>query len=363
MRFLIVKTSSLGDIIHVFPVVQYLSNQFPDCQIDWVVEHPFVELVQSHPLINRVFCMRSKKWRRQLFSLETWKEMTQLKRELQGYEYDIVFDLQGNTKSAFATYFARSPYKIGFSFFSVSEWPNLLVTNKRYHPPGGYNIREDYLFLVKNAVNDFLENKKRSAQQDFCYEGVRLKLSSEQQEQLLTLLNEINKLSGKKIIVSVGSNWVNKQLSIETLQVFFSLFLKSYEAHLLLIWGSLQEKEIVQQLHLAFPSQSSVMERLSLPVLQNLISHVDLVFAMDSLPLHLAGTTETATYSVFGPSLQKKYRPLGERHIAFQGKCPYARTFEKRCPILRTCKTGACMKHLNGKVLLDFFANSNQNEF
>jgi heptosyltransferase-1 len=70
---------------------------------------------------------------------------------------------------------------------------------------------------------------------------------------------------------------------------------------------------------------------------------------MDSATLHLCGTTSTPSFSLFGPSSASIYKPLGEHHVAFQGSCPYGRTFVKRCPILRTCKTGACMKDLTAK--------------
>lgn len=105
----------------------------------------------------------------------------------------------------------------------------------------------------------------------------------------------------------------------------------------------------------AFFKNSDVVDRLSLPALQNLMAHVDLVITMDSLPLHLAGTTMIPTYSFFGASSANKYKPLGKQSGTYQGICPYDRQFEKRCPILRTCKTGACIKNLEGSQLFEEF--------
>jgi heptosyltransferase-1 len=82
---------------------------------------------------------------------------------------------------------------------------------------------------------------------------------------------------------------------------------------------------------------------------------VDLVVAMDSLPLHLAGTTKVKTFSVFGASLASKFKPAGKKHLTLQGHCPYGRVFEKRCPILRTCPTGACIRSLTGKAVFNAF--------
>ena len=75
MRILIVKMSSLGDIIHAFPVLQYLKQCHPQCEIDWVVEQPFAELVQAHPLVNRIICIETKKWRSQLLKRATLQEI------------------------------------------------------------------------------------------------------------------------------------------------------------------------------------------------------------------------------------------------------------------------------------------------
>jgi heptosyltransferase-1 len=69
----------------------------------------------------------------------------------------------------------------------------------------------------------------------------------------------------------------------------------------------------------------------------------------------LAGSTSTPTYSIFGASSAQKYKPIGTCHKAFQGECPYGKTFEKRCDILRTCKTGACIKQLQGEQLFNHF--------
>ncbi|SCA63497.1 hypothetical protein SCG7086_AS_00250 [Chlamydiales bacterium SCGC AG-110-P3] len=101
------------------------------------------------------------------------------------------------------------------------------------------------------------------------------------------------------------------------------------------------------------PERIRILPRLSLPVLQAVMNRVRLVIAMDSLPLHLAGTTSTPTFSVFGASSMQKYKPLGGIHHGLQGECPYNVSFEKRCARLRSCKTGACIRSLTGKQVMD----------
>lgn len=345
MKILIVKTSALGDIIHVFPVLQYLRKQCPQSQIDWVIEKPFQELVQAHPDIDQVLTVNTKKWRKSILKRETWKEIGSFLHTLRSNYYDLVFDLQGNFKSSLITMAVKSPLKVGFGRDSVPEWPNLLATNRRYNPPRGKNIREDYLFLAESVFENF---------QSGC-EGVLLKIDAEEENKLDSLLRHPNLQKEKKIMVCVGSNWTNKRLPKESIKPFLAKIHREFGAGFLFIWGTMEEKSVAEELKADFKSCSIVVEKLKLPALQNLMSKLDLVIAMDSLPLHLAGTTSTPTFSLFGASLGKKYKPLGISHEVFQGRCPYGKTFDKRCPILRTCKTGSCIKEVDEEALYSQF--------
>lgn len=148
------------------------------------------------------------------------------------------------------------------------------------------------------------------------------------------------KLSGERILVCPGSAWPNKRLPLDALITFCS----QIPGRFIWLWGNDEERGVAHQLLQHFGQTSVVSPKFSIPALQYLMSRVDLVVTMDSLPLHLAGLTDTPTYSLFGPSLASKYAPLGAHHTAIQGECPYGRTFTKRCPKLRSCPTGLCMR-------------------
>ncbi|MFN7834423.1 MAG: lipopolysaccharide heptosyltransferase I [Burkholderiaceae bacterium] len=96
---LIVKTSSLGDIIHALPVVHDLTTAFPGIRIDWLVEEAYAELVALHPGVQRVVPVACRRWRRQGIGmlLTQWR---QLRTSLRAQSYDAVLDLQGLLKSA-----------------------------------------------------------------------------------------------------------------------------------------------------------------------------------------------------------------------------------------------------------------------
>ncbi len=345
-KILIVKTSSLGDIIHAYPVVDYLHKKFPAAQIDWVVEAPYAELVQAHPAIHSAITISTKAWRKQPFKAATWKSIGAFRRQLRQNAYDVVFDLQGNVKSGLVVAQARSAHKVGFASKSVPEWPNLLFTHHRFNPKQQGNIREDYLSVVTSYFNDPLPAESGQ---------VTLKISSPEKDKLQAILEHPVLHHRPKVLVCSGSAWRNKQLTPETLAAFLKLLQDELDCAFMFAWGSKDEYEVAQQLQKQFVDSSAVVERMSLSMLQNLMASSTLVVAMDSLPLHLAGTTLTPSFSVFGASSAEKYKPLGNRHCAFQGSCPYGRTFVKRCPILRTCPTGACIRDLQAEEIFAYF--------
>ncbi|NGX47150.1 MAG: Lipopolysaccharide heptosyltransferase 1, partial [Chlamydiae bacterium] len=100
-EFLIVKTSSIGDVIQSFHLIDYLKKRFPKCQIDWVVEKEIAPLLHAHPELDRILEVDTRLWRKNL--LKHQKAISSFRKLLRKKNYDALFDLQGNTKSGFIT--------------------------------------------------------------------------------------------------------------------------------------------------------------------------------------------------------------------------------------------------------------------
>ena len=120
MRLLIVKTSSMGDVVHALPVVSDVLRKHPQAQIDWLVEAPFAAIPQLHAGVRRVLPIAWRKWRGQLFSGATWQAMGQAKAEMRRGQYDVVLDLQGLVKSAIWARQAGAPV-VGYDRASIRE--------------------------------------------------------------------------------------------------------------------------------------------------------------------------------------------------------------------------------------------------
>jgi heptosyltransferase-1 len=338
---LIIKTSAIGDVIQTFPVLEYLRRKFPDSQIDWVAEQPIAPLLKAHPLVDRVIEVRTKAWRKAPLSAETRSEFSAFVKKMRSTPYDLAIDLQGNTKSAVVTASANAKVKLGYGWGSVREKSNVLVTNKRLNVAPDLNVRLKYLRLVQGYFGDL---------EEFNAQGVRLNLSHQEREHLESIPRK-----RPQLMVCFGSKWANKRLEHSTLNALLQKIAAEYDFSFLFIFGDEEEKKVADELSVLFGERGSSMGNLSLPLWQALMWEVDGVIAVDSAALHLCGTTQTPSFSVFGPSLASSYKPIEERHVAIQGACPYGLTFVSRCPLLRSCATGACIRDLKGEELFASF--------
>jgi len=326
-NFLIIKTSAIGDIIQTFPVVSYLKERHPSARIDWVVEEAYAPLIEAHPDIDQVFAIQTQKWRRSLYLSP---DVPAFRRQLREKKYTAIFDLQGNAKSALFTAMATGP-KIGFGWKTVPEKANCLATSLRFNPPSDVPIQMRYLSIVQSYFGD---------REPFQFQEVVLNLSESEMRQL-----KIFEQGKNRILVAFGSKWPNKRLPTETLKAFLEEI--EDEPVFYFIGGSPEELEEARALTAHFAPRAVLVGKVSLPLLQAVMRQMSLVIAMDSAALHLCGTTNTPSFSIFGPSLASIYKPLGEHHTHLQGACPYGKVFERRCPILRTCTTGACIRNLS----------------
>ena len=107
MRVLIVRVSSLGDVVHNMPMVADILRHHPAAQIDWVVEEAYVPLVRLNQGVRRIVPFALRRWRRSLTSNATRAELAQFRRDLRAEAYDIVFDTQGLVKTAVVMRMAR----------------------------------------------------------------------------------------------------------------------------------------------------------------------------------------------------------------------------------------------------------------
>lgn len=336
---LLVKTSSIGDIIQTLPVLQYLRTRFPKATIDWVVEKQGASLLSACSLLSNIIIIDTKVWRS---SLRSWKDILNTTKHLRSKNYDLLFDLQGNTKSACVTFLANAKEKIGFDSTHVQEKVNLLVTTKKISLTKTLSAQMKYLHLVQRYFSDDAV---------FLPRPISMNITLLEKNRLETLLSDKALNKPLRLMIATHSRWSNKEMQIETLYSLLTHISTQRSVCFVFVYHSASEKQQADYMAQRFTLQSLSVGDLTIPLWQNLMAEMDGVISVDSAALHLCATTNTPSFSIFGPSLANRYRPMGLQHASVQGSCPYGLQFWSRCPLLRKCATGACLKELDSNHL------------
>src|SRR2546429_5868066 len=130
-RVLLIKLTSLGDLIHALPALSDAENARPGIEFDWVIDENFREIALWHPAVSGVITTNHREWRGALVKTETHGSISKTIEQIRSNEYDLVIDGQGNFKTALLSLFAKGP-RAGFDSRSVREWIAHLAYQRRF---------------------------------------------------------------------------------------------------------------------------------------------------------------------------------------------------------------------------------------
>jgi heptosyltransferase-1 len=120
MRVLLVRMSSLGDVLHTLPVAADIKRAYPQARLDWVVEEAYLPLLRMSRWVDHPLAIALRRWRRQPLTRSTWHEIRALRRALRAEPYDAIVDTQSLLKSAVVASVARG-VRVGFSASACRE--------------------------------------------------------------------------------------------------------------------------------------------------------------------------------------------------------------------------------------------------
>lgn len=153
MKLCLIKTSSMGDVIHTLPALTDAQRAIPDLQVDWVVEQAFAEIPRWHGAVHRVIPIALRRWRKTPFSAQTRREWGVYKSALQAQAYDAVIDAQGLLKSAwFATRLAQGT-TYGYDRHSAREGLSSLFYDQQFAIPYAQHAVERIRQLFAASLN------------------------------------------------------------------------------------------------------------------------------------------------------------------------------------------------------------------
>jgi lipopolysaccharide heptosyltransferase I len=130
-RVLLIKLTSLGDLIHALPALSDAKRARPELEFDWAIDRSFREVATWHPAVKGIFTTNHREWREALVHPSTRGSVAELLARLKATRYDLVIDAQGNFKTALLSLFASGP-RAGFDRHSVREWVAHLAYQRRY---------------------------------------------------------------------------------------------------------------------------------------------------------------------------------------------------------------------------------------
>lgn len=345
---MLVKLSSLGDILHAYAIPTYLKQLFPKCTITWACDTRFAGALKAHPHIDKVVGLsvaklKSRKGRGKTF-LGVIKSLLQVRKE----KFDHIFDLQSNLKSGLLLSLMRGENKVGFTFKSSREWPASLFVNRRLTRKEGLHKSEELL----DVVGRYFSSVETKTLPSPCFE-----LTPDEQK-VLDIFKKNKLISGRySVMIAMGASRVNKQLSRDLWVQILNCLSNQYSIDFFCVWGSSSEEREVEKVQELTRGRVYKLSKMSIALWQGHMRLMHALIGLDSSALHLAATIDLPTFAFFGPTLPAPFNPKGSSHQFYQGSCPYSAVFEdsERCVHQKDCLTGACLKsaqlsHFEAKI-------------
>ena len=295
MRVLIVKVSSLGDIIHTLPAVTDAQRAHANLVFDWVVEEGFVEVPSWHPAVNKVIPVAIRRWRRNLMQTYLNHEFRSFKRALQGVHYDLVIDAQGLIKSGLISRLSRG-LTIGLSNRTIREPLAALFYNKAYSVPWTEHAVDRVRELFSRALN--YDYQGSSLDYGLDLESINTKIGEAEKQEIIFLHGTTRE----------SKYWPEKKWR----ELAAKVTDRGYDV--ILPWGDEREKERAE--FIAKDNSSvKILARQSLSDLAKIINRSKGVVAVDTGLGHLAAALSKPTVSLYGPTNPKLCGTYGANQV------------------------------------------------
>lgn len=302
LRILLVKTSSLGDVVHNLPVVSDLRLRFPAAEIDWVVEEGFADIPLLHPGIRGVLIVAIRRWRKNLFFSRTWREIAAFRRTLAGNTYDVVLDTQGLLKSAWIARMADG-VRHGLDRASARE-PLAVFYDHTHAIPWSTHAVERNRRLVAEALDYPLAHPPSY--------GIR------------AVPLQFDCLGASRYVVFMHATSATEKLWPEDRWTALAAALNIRGFTCVFPWGSDGERERAQRLAGAVAG-AVVPERFELSAMASLLAGASGVAGTDTGLTHLAGALGVPTVGIYcatDPGATGLYACERAANLGGPGQCP-----------------------------------------
>jgi len=292
LKVLLVKTSSLGDVVHTLPALTDAQRALPGIQFDWVVEEGFAEIPAWHPAVAQVIPVAIRRWRKHPINTLRSGEWRRFKARLRESRYDLVIDAQGLLKSAWLTRYVKAPVA-GLDHDSAREPLATRFYDRCYAVPREQHALERVRQLFAQALGYPLP-------QDVADYGLnREQMAAPNDQPYLLFLH--------------GTTWPSKHWP-ETYWRELAERMSAFGWAIRLPWGNAEEKARAERI-VSGVANAAVLPKLNLAGVARVIAGARACVAVDTGLGHLAAALDVPSISLYGPTLPGRVGAYGRSQV------------------------------------------------
>jgi lipopolysaccharide heptosyltransferase I len=322
-KILIIRLSSLGDILHTLPAFQSLRATFAQARIDWLVEKRMAFLLSAVHGIDNIITIDTAALRTNPGAWKEWRRTARAIRVLRSARYDVSLDFQGLIKTACLGLLSGADIRAGFSRELVREKPaHWFYQRKVSRPPTRAHI------VVLNQLLA-AEAGARAASG-----GIHLSVSSEDEQAIDSLLTK--RRLGEFIVINPGGGWYTKRWPPERYGGLAARIWRELGLPIGIATGPGEEMLFEE---ISRNSEGADLHSFPVPFLQliPLLKRSRLVIGGDSGPLHLACALEIPVVGIFGPTDPARNGPWGRLDECLVRVLPCSFCYGRTCPTQNEC--------------------------
>ncbi|MBI5865899.1 MAG: lipopolysaccharide heptosyltransferase II [Planctomycetes bacterium] len=334
-RILLIKPSSLGDIIHALPVLAALRRTWPNAHIAWLVGSSFAPLLEGHPLLNEIIPFDRRHYGTMWRNPMAAAAFVRFIRDIRRRRFDLVVDLQGLIRSGLIAYFGGVPRRVGFADAREFGW---MFYNERVRCPGG-----DVHAVERNL------HVARHLQLAVDPVEFPLPITPAEREAARRLLREAAGGSIESFTaVIVGARWPSKLWPPRRFAELIDRLHASGAPRCVLL-GAPDDRCLADEIKAACVRPPlDLVGRSNLRQLVALLDQAEQVYCLDSGPMHLAAALGKPLVALFGPTNPLRTGPYSPKARVVIHSVPCAPCYRRCCPLGHQ----ACLRELTVDEIL-----------
>jgi len=322
MRILIVKLTSIGDVVHTLPAAAFLRRALPEARITWAVERRASEILKDSPVIDHLIELDTRAWRKDPLSGATIGDLRTRLSQLRGQpslngstDADIAIDFQGLIKSGLVAFASRANRRIGFETSDLREKASKLLLTDQVKTSGFVHVIEKNLALARAAIAGTRTNRidtETRSQSGYSQNGYEFPIAVSPEDERCA--EEAIGNLGRFAILNPGGGWPTKLWPAERYAELAGWLCNGCGLPTLVTYGP-GEEGLAQQV---VDSAGSTAVRPVASTLKQFVAlarRAALFVGGDTGPLHLAAAAGTPIVGLYGPTSPDRNGPFDERDI------------------------------------------------